>query len=421
VNGPNISARRKDWLRWAVVGALFAITVINYVDRQSLSLLAPVMQRQMNVSDQAYGHIVSAFLVAYSLAYVFAGRLCDKLGTRAGMTLFVVWWSVAEILPIFARTGMQLGGGRFLLGLGEAGNYVAAPKAVREWFPAEERALALGIYTAGATLGATLAPPLIAGVSGWLGWRMVFVVTGLAGLVWVAPWLWIMRRKPPVLVAEPEVVAEGGSVWRDVLTSRTTWLLLGARFLTDPVWYFFLFWFPKYLGQVRGLSLAQTGHTAWVVYLAADVGTLAGGWICGPMIRRGMAPLTARRKVMTYAAILMPLSPLAALLPTLNGSLAIASIMALAHMSWLVMLTTIVLDHFPASRVATAAGVIAGGSGLGGLLSAEILGQVIPGHGYTPIFWAMGLLHPLALLLVWRLRTPRKTEFVATELSGACA
>jgi ACS family hexuronate transporter-like MFS transporter len=247
---------------------------------------------------------------------------------------------------------------------------------------------------------------------------MVFVVTGAAGLVWVLPWLWIMRRKPPAYIAEPEAIAESGSVWRDVLTSRTTWLLLAVRFLTDPVWYFFLFWFPKYLEQVRGLTLTQTGHSAWVVYLAADVGTLAGGWACGPLIRRGMEPLKARRKVMTYAAILLPLSPLAALLPTLNGSLAIASIVALAHMAWLVTLTAIVLDHFPASRMATAAGVIAGGSGLGGMLSAEILGQIIPRHGYTPIFWVMGLLHPLALLLIWRLRAPRETDFVMKELSG---
>ena len=394
-------------LRWAVVAALFAITVINYVDRQSLSLLAPVLQFQLHITDGGYAHIVTAFLAAYTVAYVFAGRVCDWIGARAGMTLFVIWWSVAEMLPPLARSGTQLGVGRFLLGLGEAGNYVAAPKAVREWFPAEERALALGIYTAGATLGATLAPPLIAAISHGFGWQMVFVATGVAGMVWVLPWLWLTRRAPiPPTLTDVTFVDDGaeGGVWAGVLRSPATWLLLGARFLTDPVWYFMLFWFPKYLQDARGMSLAQTGRASWVVYLAADVGTLACGWICAPMIKRGMAPLRAQRAVMTVAACLMPLSPLVVLLPGLSGPISVMAVMALAHMVWLIALTAIAVDQFSASRVATAMGVIAGGSGLGGMISAELLGRVIPTHGYGPVFWVMGFLHPVALFLLWRVK-----------------
>jgi len=398
-------------MRWWIVGLLFVITVINYVDRQSLSLLAPDIQRYLRIDDRVYGHVVTSFLLAYTVAYIFAGRVCDWLGTRRSMALFVGWWSFAEMLPPFARSGLSLGMGRFMLGLGEAGNYVVIPKAVRQWFPAEERALAIGICTSGATIGATLAPLIIATVASSSGWQAVFFATGIAGLVWIVPWLWIHhsnRAGAPESSADLSLEVpssdERAGVWSSVLHNRTTWILMTARFLTDPVWYFYLFWYPKYLFQYRHLTLTQVAHKAWPVYLAADIGTLVGGLASGILVRKGLIPLSARRWVMLISACIFPLSPLAALLHNTNSAILIASCIAFAHMAWLVSLTALIVDLFPSSQVATAAGVIAGGSGLGGMVSTEVISFVIARSSFTPIFLAMAVLHPLAFLVVSRIR-----------------
>ncbi len=414
----NIHPVKFQW-RWVLVTALFFITVINYVDRQSLSLLAPWMQRQMSLSDRAYGHIVTVFLLAYTLSYLLAGYITDRLGSRRSMTLFVVWWSLAEMLPPFARSGLSLGASRFLLGFGEAGNYVAAPKAITEHFGPANRALAIGIYTAGATMGAAIAPPLVSQVSSRFGWPMVFFVTGLAGLVWVLPWLWIHRRlgqQPPDSLPSTEdpiarashTASSGG--WSPILRQPQTWWLLVARFLTDPVWYFYLFWYPKYLQQSRHLSLSQTGHSAWVVYLAADVGTILGGWIALPLIRAGMQTPAVRRGVMTVAASAMLLSPLIVVVSSIRPMLGIASVIVFAHMAWLVTLTATILDRYPSSVVGVATGIIAAGSGLGGMLSSEIISAIVMHSGYTPLFWGMSLLHPLALLFYWQLKPLRPVK-----------
>ncbi len=398
--------RAQTWtaLRIAVVAALFVITVINYLDRQSLSLLAPVIQKQLSLADRDYAHIVTAFLVAYTAAYLFAGWLTDKLGAGKSMVLFVVWWSLAEMVPPFARSGRSLGAGRFLLGLGEAGNYVAAPKAIGQWFAPEDRALAIGIYTAGATIGATLAPLLVASLSVQYGWRSVFFVTGLAGLLWTAPWILLYRRMAAAAPATTAAEARTAGTWKSVLRRHTTWCLLIARFLTDPVWYFFLFWYPKYMMDVRHLTVLRSGHVLWIVYLAADIGTLLGGYLSGGLIRRGATPLIARRRIMTVAACLTPLGPLAAMLPSIAGSISIAALVSFAHMAWLVTLTALIVDEFPAAQVGTAAGLIAAGSGLGGILSTELIGWAVTHSGYLSVFFVMSVLHLFALFFLWQIR-----------------
>lgn len=387
-------------LRWLVVGLLLIATILNYVDRQSLSILATTIQRAFGMSDIAYGHIVSAFLLSYTLAYAFAGPFCDKFGVRAGMTIFIIFWSLAELIPSFVHSAFMLGVGRLLLGLGEAGVWVVGPKVASELFVPEERALAIGIYTAGATLGATVAPPLIASLSKSFGWRSVFVATGLAGLLWVIPWLLLYRNA----TSPRSIVPKASIAWRTILQNRNLWLLLFARMLTDPVWYFYLFWYPKYLNDGRHLALARVGHTVWIVYLAADLGTILGGWISGRIIRTGIAPLRARRFVMTVAALLLPLSPLVYFLPSLSASLIIAGILAFAHMTWMITMAAMLVDIFPSSQVATAFGYVAAGSGLGGLFSTEVIAHSVSSAGYMPVFLAMGGLHPLALFLIWNLR-----------------
>jgi MFS transporter, ACS family, hexuronate transporter len=388
--------------RWWVVGLLFLASVLNYVDRQTLSILAITLQKTFGFGDVTYGHLLTAFLLAYTLAYILAGRFCDAVGATRSMIIFIGLWSFAELLPPFLHSAIQLGASRFVLGLGEAGIWVVAPKIVSELFPPSQRAFAIGLYTVGATIGATIAPPMITALAEHHGWPSVFFITGVAGLLWLLPW-WALNRGLSSNVSKVYESA-GSEHWSSLLKQRNLWLLLSARLLTDPVWYFYLFWFPKYLGQARHQSFSSVGHSVWIVYFAADVGTLAGGWFAGVFIRRGVEPLRARRIWMSCMACLLPLSPLMVLAASNTAVLGIAAVVVLAHMAWLVTLTALVLDVFPSERVGTAIGWIAAGSGLGGILFSEIAGRCIATVGYLPLFCVMGLLHPLALLLIWRIQ-----------------
>jgi ACS family hexuronate transporter-like MFS transporter len=429
-------------LRWWIIGLLFLSTVINYVDRQTLSVLARTIQDDLGLTNLEYAYIVQAFLVAYTLSYLVSGRITDWLGTRVSMAAFIIWWSLANITTAFASSALTLGISRFLLGVGEPGNYTAGPKAVSEWFTPRERGLAYGIYTMGATIGATIAPPLIAWLAVSYGWRASFVITGALGLLWVVPWLWLYRppHEHPRLgdaerpfVPAPEPAAPGPAVsapvaaasafgsgsnatagewarWRALLSDRATWLLLLSRLLTDPVWYFYLFWFPKYLSDARGLTLVEVGRVAWVVYLAADIGSVAGGWLSGRFIGRGYRPIAARKAVLRIAAIgvlVGPFLPFAASLPI---ALLCAAGVALAHLAWQVTLSALIVDRYPTASLATAFGLIAAGSGFGGMVSTGVVGYLVTHYSYTPVFVGMAVLHPLALALVWFVREERHHE-----------
>lgn len=386
--------------RWQILGLLFLIALINYFDRQSLSVVAPRLQAELHLSDVAYGHIVSLFLAASAIAYATSGFLCDLTGTRWGMTIFVAWWSMAEAMTAFCRTAMQLSLARFCLGLGEPGLWVAAPKAVGESFPARDRGLAIGVYTMGATAGAVVAVPIITGVTAHWPWKTIFWLDGLAGLLWIPLWLWIYRSRPVTRnQAIPSLNARRAI--SQILSQSKTWRLLIARALTDPVWYFFLFWFPKYLFSIRHLSPAALGRIGWIVYLGAGTGTLLGGLLSGHLIRIGSIPTRAYRTAMLLAALLVPVSPLAALISNTSLAIVIAAIVALAHMAWLVNLTATVVDVFSPQLVGRAAGLIAAGSALGGMLSSELVAGTIVRVGYTPIFCTMAFLHPIALLILW--------------------
>ena len=414
--------RKIPRLRWWITGMLFLSTVINYVDRQTLSVLARTIQDDLGMSDLAYSKVVQAFLLAYAISYLVSGRVTDWLGTRVSMTCFIVWWSAANMLTGLSRSAFSLGAFRFLLGVGEPGNYTAAPKALSEWFTAKERGLAYGVYTAGATIGATIAPPLIAFLATSYGWRSAFILTGALGLVWVVPWWWLYRRpeEHPRITREelgvvpppagPEVAAQSEwGRWRPLLARRETWLILLVRLLTDPVWYFYLFWFPKYLQDARGLSLIEVGRVAWVVYFAADIGSVLGGWASGRLIRRGVPAVASRRRVMTAAACLLPLSPLVAYAPSAGTAILVAAVAAFAHLTFQAAGGALVVDLYPSRSVATAFGIIAAGSGLGGMISTNVVGRLVTAYSYTPVFVLMGLLHPLALLLLWRVREARTT------------
>lgn len=440
-------------LRWWILGLVFIAAVLNYVDRQALSVLAPTIQAGLGMDDRDYADLVNLFLVAYTVAHLVSGKLVDRLGARAGAALFVAWWSLANVLTAWATGPRSLGACRFLLGLGEAGIWPAASKAVSEWFPARERALAIGIYTFGATLGATLAPAIViplatfdyAGQLPWAselfgpgaGWRMAFLITGLAGLPWLIPWLALYRRPREsrhLSAAELAHITDGaalaaaekgGGSWREVLTCRAVWILLVARLLTDPVWYFYQFWFAKYLHQARGLDQGALGIT-WTLYAAAGAGSLAGGWLSGWLVQRGLAPVAARLRVMFGCACLMPLSPCIAAATGLPLALTLAGSAVFAALAWLINLSALIIDVVPRRSLGTAFSVIAAGSTLGGIamnravaalvagppsapggfldraldaLLGPLLGS-LQGVGYAPWFFAMAVLHPLAWLLL---------------------
>jgi len=408
--------------KWIVCGLLLLSTVINYIDRQTLSVLARTIQDEFGMGDVDYATVVQAFMLAYTLAYLAAGRITDWLGTKRAMVLFISWWSAANILTGTARSALSLGVFRFLLGLGEPGNYTVAPRAVAEWFPPEERGLAIGIYTAGATLGATIAPPVIAFLALHYGWRAAFYLTGLLGFIWVPAWLWVYRvpcRGRPATHSQAPESGENGwasqqaraltkGIWRSVLADPNVWRLTLARLITDPVWYFYLFWFPKFLADARGLSLRELGYVSWVVYLAADAGSIVGGWCSGMLARGGRAPVPARKLTMLLAALLLPVTILVPLAADLKLALAIASLSAFAHLSWQVTLTALATDVFPQRVLATAFGVVAAGSGLGGFLSAGLVGYVVSRFSYVPVFALMGFLHLTAYLALICRVAPRR-------------
>ena len=382
--------------RWGIAALLFVATVINYIDRQTLSVVAPVLTRELQISNTEYANILTAFLIPYTVMYVPAGWLCDRWGTRRALAGFMAWWSVANALHALVRGALGLGVFRFLLGVGESGNFIAAGKAISEWFPPKERAFANGLVNAAAATGAIISPPLIAWVTLRFGWRFAFVATGVLGFVWLLPWLAVYRRpqadpadsRPPV-------------PWSSLLRMPAVWGLLVSRIFADPVWWFYLFWLPKYLSDVRHFSMAEIGLFAWMPYLAADLGSLFGGWVSGKLVARGAEVVQARCRAMIPFALCMPLGVAVNYLPS-TAALAMICLVAFAHMAWKTNLMTITNDIFPARIVGSAAGVVGLGSGLAGAISTPLVGRIVDGFGYQAVFWVMGFLHPIAMWIVFR-------------------
>jgi ACS family hexuronate transporter-like MFS transporter len=408
-------------LRWWIAFALFLAAVLNYIDRSVLGLLAPTIQKDLNISDDQYADVINFFLIAYTIAYLLSGRIVDKLGVRVSLALFVAWWSISNALTGFAQSVRSLSAFRFMLGLGEAGGFTASPKAVAEWFPPAERGVAIGIYSIGGAIGATIAPILVAVIAANYGWRWVFAVSPVLAGLWLIFWLWLYRRPqehpriteqeknylaatiPPVVQTESEAKESEWSRWAAIFREPFVWQLMLARMLTDPVWYFYQFWMPKYLHTVRGVD--QKGLSImWMVFLAADIGFLLSGFLAGHLIKRGGTPPAARLKIMAISACLVPLSFAVPYAPTLATVIAIGMVVAYAHTAWLANLTSLVVDITPRRILGTAFGVIACGSVLGGIFMNKLVAWFIANRSYDECFYTMAFVHPVALLLIWRLR-----------------
>ena len=389
--------------RWRILALLFFATTINYLDRIVFSVLIPVIRAEMHISNQQYGNLMGAFTAAYTIGFLVAGKFIDRYGTRLGYAVAIVWWSLAAGLHGLARSAVDLGFWRAMLGFGESGNFPAAIKSVAEWFPKKDRAFATGIFNAGTNVASMLGPPIFIWLNRLYGWRACFVFTASLGFLWVALW-YALYRQPPVAAEDKDEPAVG---WLQALGLRQTWGFAIAKFLTDPVWWFYLYWLPPYLYDVRKFNLSEIGWALPAVYLMADVGSVGGGWISGWLIRRGWETARARRAAMALCAGLMPIAAMSALAPSAVLTVALVSIACAAHQGWSANLYSTTSDVFPKNAVASVTGIggCAGGAG-GFLFSAVIPGFVVTHFGYTPMILFMGTLHltalALAQLLLWR-------------------
>jgi len=373
---------------------LFLATVINYLDRQALSILAPELRDRFHMTNVDYSRILFAFLLAYLIMQGVSGRLMDQLGTRRGFSLTIAWWSVAAMLHALATSARSFGLCRFLLGVGEAGNWPGGVKVVSEWFPVRERAFAIGLFNSGSTLGAVIAPPLVVAIAARWGWQAAFLMTGAVGFAWLV--LWLATVRPPQYPPEDSLPAHAARRrWRDLLRHREVWALVGGRLLSDPVWWFYVFWLPEYLRRARNFTLIEIGYFAWIPFLTAGVGNVLGGIASGWMIRRRWDILTARKSVMAVSALAMLSGIPAVLAAEAWVSLCWISAVTFFYSMWSANMLTLPADLFPQHEVASVSGLSGTGAALGGMCFNLLVGSIVDRFSYVPVFVLAGLM-PLA-------------------------
>jgi ACS family hexuronate transporter-like MFS transporter len=458
-------------LRWWIVGLVFLATLINYIDRLTISVLAPVITHDLKLTNTQFGGIVTWFLLAYTISQGVSGKLYDRIGTRLGFVVSISIWSIAAISHAFARGLGTLSLFRFVLGFGEAGNWPGAAKTVAEWFPVRQRALGMAIFNSGAAIGSIVAPPLIVWLQLRYGWQTTFIVTGVLGLLWLGLWLLFYespRKHRWITDAELELIEEGKKEEREgegesgrsderesgrggeeergrsgeresgrggegesgrsggerfsvspplpitpspplthsyssLLRFRQVWSIIIARFLTDPVWWLYITWLPKYLADARGFTLTKIGLFAWVPYVAADAGSLSGGWLSGHLIKHGWSVDRARKTVIAIAALLMPAGIGAAFVSNPFLALALIGVVLFGFQVWINNVQTLPSDFFPDRAVGSVAGLGGVGAGIGSMIFILTTGWVVDHFSYVPILVAAGLLAPLGTLVLFAL------------------
>ncbi len=404
--------------RWIVCGLLFAATAINYVDRQMIALLKPDLAAELSWSETDYANIVFWFQAAYAIGYLSFGRIVDAIGARLGYAVAVVVWTVAHMAHGGVHTVIQFALARFGLGLGESGNFPSGVKAVTTWFPVRERAFAIGLFNAGANVGAILTPLLIWAMVPALGWRMTFVLTGVLGMIWLVAWLAVYRDRPEetpgISAAEiahieqdpADPVVDAPNLWRRVVRARETWAFALGRFFIDPIWWFYLFWLPSYLGKQYGLNL-----TSWstpkaalalaLIYLISDLGSVGGGWLSGRLIHVGMSVNRARKLTLLIAACCVLPVMFATQFGNLWLSVLVIGVAAAAHQAFSATLFTLPSDLFPRYAVGTVIGIGGTMGAVGGMIFAKYAGYVLDAIGsYTPLFAVAGAAYFIALLAI---------------------
>lgn len=402
VNSLGGALRRAFDLRWYFVGLVTMAIAISYFDRQTISVAISAIQRTIPISNQQFSYLQTAFLLAYAALYAIGGRILDKLGTRRGFLLIMLWWSIACMLHGLATTFAWLIAMRFLLGMGEGGGFPAATRVISEWLPPQERATAMGIINAGTAVGSLLAPPLIGIVLLFSGWRAVFFFAGGVGLLWVLCWAATYRGSTATLsvdTADARLLAEQLS-FREIVGLRGVQALIFAKFMSDAAWYFLLFWLPKYLYDARGFDIKHVSYYAWIPYAASGVGSFLGGWSSSRILRSGRSLNLSRKLVLGINAAMMPAVMLVPLAPV-HYALALFSVAFFSQQSWSGLIMTIPADVFPLSAVGTVSGLVGFGGSIGGAIFGLIAGALL-GHGfsYGVLFVSIGTFHMIGYLVL---------------------
>lgn len=410
-------------IRWRICALLFIANTINYMDRQVLSFLAPLLQTKIGWSEAQYGYIVVAFQAAYALGLLGMGNFIDKVGVRLGYSISIGLWSLASMSHSLARSALSFGSARFLLGLGESGNFPAAIKTVAEWFPKKERALATGIFNSGTSVGAILVPLAVPWVVKVLGWQAAFLFTGSFSFLWLILW-WTTYKSPeqnakvtPHELAHIRSDPAGSTVpvpWLRILGYRQAWAILIGKFLTDPVWWFLLFWLPKYFASSFGLQLTGLAGPIIVIYVASTVGSVGGGWLPAFAVRRGLGVKSARRFSMLACALAVTPFMLIGQIHSLWICVAVISLAAAAHQGWSANIFTLASDIFPRQAVGSITGIGGFGGAIGGMLAAWTVGLILQRfHTYSGIFFVAGTAYIAAWLIIQFLVRKPELEFIA--------
>ena len=440
------AAGRVGYVRWLICALLFFAATINYVDRQVIGILKPTLQAEFGWSEIDYADIIFAFQLAYAAGFLVAGRMMDRLGARLGFTIAIVVWSLAAIAhaeatvfgPVAAAALSMVGlsytasvagfmVARFALGIGEAGNFPAAIKVTAEWFPKRERALATGIFNSGTNVGAIATPLVVPWITLTWGWYWAFIITGLLGFIWLAFWLPLYHRPeehPTLGAAElAHIRSDPADVpvaikWRRLLPHRQTWAFMIGKFMTDPIWWLYLFWIPDFFNRNHGIDLKTIGPPLVAIYLVADVGSIGGGWLSSMLIKQGWTVNSARKCAMLVCALAVVPMVFASGAKDLWVAVALVSIAAAAHQGWSANLFTLASDMFPRKAVGSVVGLGGMAGAVGGMLIAKLTGYILDATGsYMPVFFIAAFTYLVGLLII-HLLVPR-LEPVEVERLGA--
>jgi ACS family hexuronate transporter-like MFS transporter len=408
--GARAPAAKVGWYRWRICALLLLATTINYVDRQVLGVLAPHLQGEIGWNEIEYGYIVTAFQAAYAIGLVTAGAIIDRLGTRIGYALAISVWGIAAMSHSLVATVLGFAMARFALGLGEAGNFPAAIKTVAEWFPRRERAFATGIFNSGSNIGAIVAPLVVPIIAVTWGWRAAFLFTGVLSAAWLVTWLSTYRtpERHPSLSAEELAYIRSDPEeptvripWKQLLRHRQTWAFAVAKFMTDPIWWFFLFWLPKFLNAEYGLTLTQLGLPLVAIFIMADVGSIGGGWLAGWFIRRGFSVNRGRKGAMLICALAVVPIIFAHQANNLWLAVGLIGLATAGHQGWSANVFTLTSDMFPRRAVASVVGIGGFAGAVGGMMISTVTGFLLETTGsYLPVFLMAGSAYLVALAIV---------------------